>query len=274
MDNQNMEYLATGFREVDKSSDIGKMVTCLRFLEGLPSFIAYKERSFELMQLSPGDVAVDIGCGLGFDVPKLKKLVVPNGRAIGLDISQKLLEAASRSFSGNSIEFIHGDVHDLKFPENSIDGIRVDRALQHVENPQKVISEMVRVLKPGKWMVCAEPDWNTFVIDSDNTEMTEMVTKKWNNSFRNPWIGRQLLRRVRTSGLQNTWCEGFILLADGLEAVDLVYDVVATVKKLKQGDNTSDTAFDDWFLDLKKRDNNEGLSASVTLFLAGGQKVN
>lgn len=273
-------YLATGFRDVDDSANVGKLVSCLKFMQGLPSFIAYKRRSIERLYLRPGNTAVDLGCGLGFDVPKLSEAVAPGGKAIGIDLSEKLLDAAKRMFTNvesagfqAGIEFVQGDIHALSLAANSVDGIRIDRTLQHVENPQQVISEMVRVTKPGGWVVCAEPDWFTFVIDADNPELTDRIIARWQKGFRNPRIGRQLLRRIRSEKLQNTWAEGFILLADGLDAVNIVYDIFATADKLKAEDSKTADELEKWVENLRLRDKVEGITASVTLFLSGGQKI-
>ncbi|MEM1366702.1 MAG: methyltransferase domain-containing protein [Cyanobacteria bacterium P01_H01_bin.15] len=268
------EYLATGFRAVDSSRDLGKLSACLHFIEELPSFASYKTKSIERLYLKSGDVAVDLGCGLGFDVAKLARVLSPNGKAIGVDASEQLLNAARQSFSYiDDIEFKQGDIHDLELPSNSIDGIRVDRVLQHVRDPQKVISEMVRVLKPEGWLVCAEPDWSTFVIDAEDDRIVDLVSEKWKNGFQNPWIGRQLLRRIREEKLQNTWVEGFVLLADGLSAVDSIYDLFSTVNKLKEHGLETSIELQEWVNQLRMRESIHGVTASVTLFLVGGQKA-
>jgi ubiquinone/menaquinone biosynthesis C-methylase UbiE len=265
--------LATSFRDVDNNSDIGKLTACLRFMEGLPSFNAYKKISIEKLRLKQGDRAVDVGCGLGFDVSRLANVVSPGGTSIGIDISEKLLDAARRAFGDSpGVSFEQGDVHNLEIPANSVDGIRVDRTLQHVQDPQKVISEMVRVLKPGGWLVCAEPDWSTFVIDSDNEEMTDLVAQTWKRGFRNPHIGRQLLRRVRAAGLKNTWADGLVLLADGMTAADIVFDIYATVEKVTAGNEEQAMNLDAWVNELQKEEDHNGVTAFVTIFLAGGQK--
>ncbi len=267
------DSLATAFRNVDRDSDIGKLAACLQCMDDLSSFRAYKARSFEMLRLKPGDVAVDLGCGLGFDAQKLADAVSPGGLAIGIDNSGKLLEAAKRAHCEKAgLEFRQCDMHQLRLESGCVDAIRVDRALQHVENPQTVISEMARVLKPGGWLVCAEPDWFTFVIDFDEVEITEMVSEKWRSGFRNPRIGRQLLGRIRNAGLQHAQVEGFILLADGLERMDSVYDVLETARILGQENDALSKRLNNWRNELIACDKTMGVTASVTLFLACGQK--
>lgn len=273
VEHSDVAYLATAFRDVDADSDLGKVLACLRFMEGLPAFGAYKRRSIEMLHPFPGASILDVGCGLGFDVARLSDVVGPQGRAIGLDNSDKLLSAAKRAFGQrDGIDWHLGDAEGLDFADSSLDGVRVDRTLQHVADPQKVIVEMHRVLRPGRWAVCAEPDWGTFVIDAEPTSTTEQIVTRWRDGFRNPWIGRQLLRRLRNAGFHNTWVEGFILVADGLHAVDMVYDIQQTMKQLSEADGSAET-LGEWYEALIARDHQAGVTASVTLFLAGGQKV-
>jgi len=270
---EHSRYLATAFRDVDKNRDIEKLIACLRFMEELPSFHAYKEMSREQLRLKQGDTAVDIGCGLGFDVAGMARVVSPGGRSIGIDISEALLSVARSTFSGQEgVSFAQADIHNLPFSMNSVDGIRVDRTLQHVEEPQRVISEMVRVLKPGGWLVCAEPDWAAFVIDAEGCEMTDTVIQTWKSGFRNSQVGRQLLRRIRAEGLVNTWADGTILLADGMAAADIVYDIYATAEKVRAANSEKADAIEAWLHNLQEREDHEGVMACVTIFLAGGQK--
>lgn len=267
-------YLADGFRDVDSNTNVSKLEACLSFLEELPSVKTYKKKSIERLRLKQGDTVVDLGCGLGFDVAKMAQLVSPGGRSIGIDKSEKLLSSARRAFGDREgVLFLQGDIHRLEIPSNSVDAIKVDRTLQHVEDPQKVISEMVRVLRPGGWMACAEPDWSTFVIDADSNEMTDTVVQAWTSAFRNPHIGRQLLRRVRAEGLENTWADGVVLLADGLSAADTVYDLYATVSRIKSENEEQSRALDAWVSEQAKRDAHEGVIACVAIFLAGGRKL-
>lgn len=267
-------YLADGFRDVDSNTNVSKLEACLSFLEELPSVKTYKKKSIERLRLKQGDTVVDLGCGLGFDVAKMAQLVSPGGRSIGIDNSEKLLSSARRAFGDREgALFLQGDIHRLEIPSNSVDAIKVDRTLQHVEDPQKVISEMVRVLRPGGWMACAEPDWSTFVIDADSNEMTDTVVQAWTSAFRNPHIGRQLLRRVRAKGLENTWADGVVLLADGLSAADTVHDLYATVSRIKSENEEQSRALDAWVSEQAKRDAHEGVIACVAIFLAGGRKL-
>ena len=49
------------------------------------------------------------------------------------------------------------DIHDIPFPENSFDIIFCNHVLEHVQDDKKVMSEILRVLKPGGWAILQVP---------------------------------------------------------------------------------------------------------------------
>jgi SAM-dependent methyltransferase len=57
-----------------------------------------------------------------------------------------------------------GDGHHLPFATGSFAGVRTDRVLQHVADPDVVLDEVLRVARPGAAVVLAEPDQESLVI--------------------------------------------------------------------------------------------------------------
>ena len=117
---------------------------------------AQKQRSTELLRLRPGMSVIEIGCGNGRDAEALAKLVGPTGRVIGIDASQELIsQATERTASlGLPLRFQVDDAHALAFPDNSFDAARVDRVLQHLNDPAQAVREMARVVRPGGLRDC------------------------------------------------------------------------------------------------------------------------
>ena len=194
---QGEEYLARGFRDVDAAA-VGKMVRCLTYMDGLPEFQQYKNTILEMMNPQPGSITADLGCGLGFDVRRLAKLVGSGGRAIGVDASLTLLESARAASKGfPAVDFIQADIHSLPFASGFLHSCKVDRTLQHVERPDAVLSEIFRTVRPGGRVVCADPDWGTFAIEAStlgNAEhpVARQVAQLWSQDIRNPRMGHDL----------------------------------------------------------------------------------
>jgi len=97
----------------------------------------------------PGDRVLDVGCGSGATVDRLNS--VYQLRAIGLDPSGKLLENGKKK--NPSLNLIQGKGEDLPFPMNDLDGVFAECTLSVMEDPDKVLEEIFRVLKPGGWLV-------------------------------------------------------------------------------------------------------------------------
>lgn len=81
-------------------------------------------------------------------------------KIIGIDISPQMLEIGKKKIEkegfGNVIELQISDSEAIKFPENSFDAVMVAFGVRNFENLEKGLSEMFRVLKPGKRLVVLE----------------------------------------------------------------------------------------------------------------------
>jgi SAM-dependent methyltransferase len=263
-------YLATGFQDVDTAAGT-KMVQCLTFLDSLPSFQDYKTSIIRAIDPQPGDIVADLGCGLGFDVLRFAQSVGPGGRAIGVDSSLTLLGSArAKSRPSRNIEFIRADITELPFETGSLSSCKVDRTLQHIDRPTDVLEEIFRTLRPGGIVVCSEPDWGTFTIDHDDRNTVQQITEFWAGSFRNPWIGRQLLNHLRDVGFVDTRVQGALLIAPSFEASDKVFDLVQTATRL--ADITRNGKALDWIARARQRDESSPVWSSVTLFMNFARK--
>lgn len=261
-------YLARGFRDVDAAA-VDKMARCLQYLDSLPGFQQYKAQILDLMNPHPGSITADLGCGLGFDVRRLAQLVGPEGRAIGVDSSRLLLASARSASEGfPSAEFIQADIRSLPFSDRFLSSCKVDRVLQHVERPEAVLREIFRTVSSGGNVVCAEPDWGTFVIDDGRCAMTAQIAQSWMESFRNPRIGRELRGQLEEVGFTHLQVHERILSTDTFESSDEVFDVTQSALRLAASTGTSESV--DWLTRL--RDHRGQVRCSVTLVINFARK--
>jgi 2-polyprenyl-6-hydroxyphenyl methylase/3-demethylubiquinone-9 3-methyltransferase len=88
----------------------------------------------------------DIGCGAGFLTNELGQTY---SDVHGLDASQSSLDVAqSRDLTG-TVRYQLGDAYRLPYEDQSMDVVCAMDFLEHVDDPDKVVSECARVLKPG-----------------------------------------------------------------------------------------------------------------------------
>lgn len=106
---------------------------------------------------------MDIGCGTGAELELLAKEVGQTVKLIGIDPSLEFVEAARATCSGlTNVEVIHGGGEALSsLLKSPVDGIRVERVLQHVELSivRQILHQCKIMLKEGGFLVVTEPLW-------------------------------------------------------------------------------------------------------------------
>jgi ubiquinone/menaquinone biosynthesis C-methylase UbiE len=222
------ESLTVGFRDVDSTAQ-EKIFRCLDTLQSMEAGRAYKALALERLGLAPASVALDVACGLGDDVVRMKALCA---RAVGVDRSQALIDAARARHAGLGCELGVGDADALPFAEGTFDAVRVDRSLQHIEAPGRVVREMARVARRGGVVLCAEPDWGTFLLGGPHCDVTERIQHDWVRTFRNPWIGRELTTLLADAGVGDRQVEALWLPTHGFAESDLLFEIDMNVRRL------------------------------------------
>lgn len=111
-----------------------------------------------LLDLPQSARVLDVGCGnggLSFSLANIR----PDLRITGVDPEESSLERASKIAAENgwvNLSFEKGDGHQLNFEDGSFDAVLCQTVLTHVQDAQKVVHEMARVLKPGGVFFAAE----------------------------------------------------------------------------------------------------------------------
>lgn len=263
-----------GFSDVDATGASGDYASLLDAIRAQPAVREWKERTFAALEPRPGAVLLDLGCGTGEDVLALARLVGSGGRAIGVDASAAMVAEARRradaAGAGAAVEFLHAGANALTLPDDAVDGARVERVLQHLDDPGGAIAELARVVRPGGRVVAAEPDWGTFVIDSDDPAIAAVVAAAAARRLRSPGVGRTLRRRFLEAGLERVEVATRALVITDRAASDTVFDVPGAVRRaVEDGDLDPDRAAA--WLDGVARAGAAGRGlASLTAFLAVG----
>src|SRR6202167_319888 len=102
--------------------------------------------------LRPGEVVVDLGSGGGLDVFLASKLVGPEGRAIGIDMTPAMIERARESAHKGgyrNVEFYQSTIDQIPLPDSSVDCVISNCVLNLAPDKPAVFREIARILKPG-----------------------------------------------------------------------------------------------------------------------------
>lgn len=111
---------------------------------------------YPLAKLKSGETVLDIGCGLGPTTIELARRVAPNGRAIGLDVSAKMIELARQRAAGiANIEFIAGDAATYRFDAPIADVLFSRFGVMFFGDPTAAFTNLRAMMKPKGRVVFA-----------------------------------------------------------------------------------------------------------------------
>ncbi|MGB6686563.1 MAG: arsenite methyltransferase [Terracidiphilus sp.] len=102
--------------------------------------------------LRTGEVVVDLGCGGGLDVFLASKMVGPEGRAIGVDMTPAMIERAranAKAGGYSNVEFYLSTIDRIPLPDASVDCVISNCVINLAPDKPAVFREIARVLKPG-----------------------------------------------------------------------------------------------------------------------------
>jgi arsenite methyltransferase len=103
--------------------------------------------------LRPGETVLDIGSGGGIDTILAAHRVGPDGKAIGLDVVEQMLERARGHAAEAGVdgwtEFLEGEMEDIPLPDGSVDVVISNGVLNLSARKSRALAEIFRVLGPG-----------------------------------------------------------------------------------------------------------------------------
>ena len=108
---------------------------------------------FREVELRPGAVVLDVGCGTGALLKNFSGVCEING--YGIDIAEKMIEEAKKKCPQMDFQIARCD--NLPFADNTFDVVTACMAYHHYDNKEGFAKEAARVLKPGGVLYIADP---------------------------------------------------------------------------------------------------------------------
>jgi ubiquinone/menaquinone biosynthesis C-methylase UbiE len=128
---------------------------------GISALQPWRENAVERLDLRRGDVVVDVGCGTGLNFALLQEVIGPEGRIVGVDLTEAMLDQARQRVADNNwknVGLAQSDAAQYEFP-GQVDGVLATFALTFVPDCARVIQHGARALKPGRRWVVLDMAW-------------------------------------------------------------------------------------------------------------------
>ena len=151
--------------------------------------VSWGKRVLSRVQLRGDETLLDAGCGTGRLTEDLLE-ALPNGRVVGVDLSQNMLRAAREHLASHAarVAFIAADLSDLPF-ERAFDGIFSTAAFHWVIDHDKLFRSLFRALKPGGWLIAQCGGGHNLARLRERAQQLGATGKlaSYLRSYREPW---------------------------------------------------------------------------------------
>ncbi len=107
---------------------------------------------WELGRVEPGERVLDLGCGSGTDTLIAARMVGPEGRVTGIDMTSEMLakvRGAIAEAGAENVEILEAEAERLPFADGAFDAVISNGVIDLVPDKDAVFGEIYRVLVPG-----------------------------------------------------------------------------------------------------------------------------
>jgi arsenite methyltransferase len=151
--------------------------------------------------LHEGETVLDLGSGAGADVLISARRVGASGRAIGLDMTDEMLELAranARDPGVDNVEFRKGYLEDMPIEDASVDVVISNCVINLSGDKQRVLDEAARVLRPGGRFAVSD-----VIADLDMDDATRADMRQWTGCVAGALTETEFRAALGTAGFED-----------------------------------------------------------------------
>ncbi len=151
-------------------------------------------------ELAEGETVLDLGSGAGADVLISARRVGPTGRAIGLDMTDEMLELARANAAAaglENVEFRKGYLEQMPLPDASVDVVISNCVINLSGDKPAVLREAARVLRPGGRFAVSD-----VIADPDMDEQTRADMAAWTGCVAGALTEAEFRAALSAAGLE------------------------------------------------------------------------
>ena len=155
------------------------------------------------VNLKRGETVVDLGSGAGIDAFLASKMVGKEGKVIGIDMTDEMLEKARKVSINNNyknVEFRKGDIEEkIPIEDNSVDVVISNCVINLTSNKTNTFKEIYRILKKdgtGRMII-------SDLITTKEISKDDINTNDWCSCIDGALTKENYLQSIKDAGFQN-----------------------------------------------------------------------
>lgn len=156
-----------------------------------------------------GQTILDVGCGPGYATMDLAEIVGATGRVIGVDRSQRFLDALAAQKLHRGLAHVDTfllDLNDAELPAIQADAAWARWVFAFVKHPKELLARVCAAIRPGGVFVIHEyfdySTWRMAPRCPELEEMVEVVMRSWRADGGEPDIALDLVRWLPECGFE------------------------------------------------------------------------
>jgi SAM-dependent methyltransferase len=163
--------------------------------------------------VQPGWRVVDMGCGPIGMLDLLAERVGVDGRVLGIEREPRFVDMGRSLIAERQLvpaEIMQADATATSLPDHAFDLVHARLVLLHQREPNRLLTEMIRLARVGGWLALQEIDAMSFVCEPPHpawTRLWEDVVSVSTDLGIDVYLGRRLPGILRTAGLEDVHAE-------------------------------------------------------------------
>ncbi len=257
-----------GFACVDRQEDPQQWVKTLDVLAQHPFFRGYRRKIFETLSPARSTVALELGSGTGQVAHSVQETF--GCKVVCCDLSKAMVAETRKR--GCELSLV-GDAHSLPFKDRFFSYAWADRTLQHLDDPEKALKELLRVLKPWGRLILADPDYGTqFMAFPDQSLAAKVFQFRAKCAVRNGTLAHQVPALLSSVGFREILVETQVLQIEDPMALDHVMGLRTWGQAARDADFLTSDELEAWNRLFDECVKTRRFMWGVTFFLTGATK--
>jgi 2-polyprenyl-3-methyl-5-hydroxy-6-metoxy-1,4-benzoquinol methylase len=238
-----------------------------------PDLVRQRDATLRRLNLKPGERVIDVGCGPGFLCESMAVAVGPTGRVVGIDISEDLIDFATKHKHSDLIEYRRSNATALPAEPMQFDVAVSTQVIEYVADADAALREIARVLRPGGRAIIVDTDFDSWVWHAADAERMAQIMKGWEMHCADPRLPRTLIPRLRAVGLLLVDVEGYPIINTTYRSRDFSHVLSHLIADFLLTRGFEKRILDDWLADLLETEQRSASFFSLNRYFFAIEKV-
>ncbi len=247
----------------------------IHYLEGTALVLKnIKENSYKPFAGIEEGFILDLGCGPGIDAINIAKILGQQVKVTGIDHDPVMIDKAKASAQVvPNVDFILSEAYPVPFDDQSVDGARAERLLQHLKEPAALVAEAYRVLRPGSPFVIVETDWSSLSFYNADISTAKKVNdyltgRKVNNGA----VARETSNLLKGSHFKNISLEVYPFVVRSFQEIFTYLLIDQSLTEMKDKGYMTEDEHAAFIKDLEEAEASGYFVCTINLIIASAVK--